>query len=262
MRGVILGGVEGGFGDADGGSETSDRDRCPLVRGQFRLLAGRNLRQQPIAQAEILRLEIAGLGRGHRGGNRRRQLHPRRRQFQRAPGGVDAASVFRIGESRLRRDLAGVEPDRDDQRRFAGGVTQQPCDLLDCEQLVDRCVLVIDSGGNRPGKLVERFEHRGRRVHVLLGQARGARSLRLAHGFPEFLLQRGRRLEQAVELGHQRLLLGEFHSPELARARWPSPAFRYRECCADISRCRLPSARRNSTAGWSWSGRCADCASP
>ena len=53
MRGVILGGVERGFGDSDGGTETPDRDRGPLVGVQFRLLAGRNLRQQPVAQGEI-----------------------------------------------------------------------------------------------------------------------------------------------------------------------------------------------------------------
>ena len=40
MRGVILGGVEGGFGDGDGGAETPDRDRGPLVGVQFRFLAG------------------------------------------------------------------------------------------------------------------------------------------------------------------------------------------------------------------------------
>ena len=50
MRGVILGGVERGFGDGDGRAEASDRDRGPLVGGHFRLLAGRDLRQQPVAQ--------------------------------------------------------------------------------------------------------------------------------------------------------------------------------------------------------------------
>ena len=40
MLGVFAGGVERGFGDGDGGAEPSDRDRGPLVRGQFRLLAG------------------------------------------------------------------------------------------------------------------------------------------------------------------------------------------------------------------------------
>ncbi len=53
MLSAVLGGVERGFGDRDGGAETSDRDRGPLVGGQFRLLAGRDLRQQPVAQAEI-----------------------------------------------------------------------------------------------------------------------------------------------------------------------------------------------------------------
>jgi hypothetical protein len=77
VRGVILGGVEGCFGHIDGGGEAPDRDRGPLVGIQFRLLVGRNLRQQAVAKAEILRFEIGGLGRGNRTRDRRRQLHPR-----------------------------------------------------------------------------------------------------------------------------------------------------------------------------------------
>ena len=216
MRSAVLGGVERGFGDRDGGAETPDRDRGPLVGVQFRLLAGRDLRQQPVAQAEIGRFEIGGLGRGDRARDRRRQLHPRRGQLQRAPCGVDAAGIFRVGKPRLRRDLPGAEPGRDDQRGLAGGVTQQPGDLLDRQQLVDGRVLVIDGGGKGAGKLLQRLQHRIRRSHVFIGQFGTALCLRLGHRFPELLLQRAHRLEHAFEFRHQRLVLREFQAAEQA----------------------------------------------
>ena len=131
-----------------------------------------------------------------------------------------AASVppreFGVGErgSPARR-LAGAEPVRDQQRGFARGVTQQPGDLLDREQLVDHGVLMVDVGGERAGQLVERGEQPLRRLHVLLGERRAARELLgLGHGFPEFLLLRRQRLEQAVEFGDQRRLLRELDLAE------------------------------------------------
>ena len=105
MGGVILGGVERAFGHGDGSTEASDRDRGPLVGRHFRLLAGCHLLQQPLAQGEILRLEIGRLGRGHGAGDRRRQLHSGRGQLQGIPRGLGAAVEFGEGDHGFRRDL-------------------------------------------------------------------------------------------------------------------------------------------------------------
>jgi hypothetical protein len=109
VHGVLLGGVEGRFGNADGCGETPNGDRRPLVRRELGLFAVRDRRNQAIAKREILRLEIGGLGRRHRGGERRWQLHSRRRQLQRTPGCFGAADQLRIDLARFRRHLAGVD---------------------------------------------------------------------------------------------------------------------------------------------------------
>ncbi len=199
-RGMFLGGVKGGFGDADGGGEASDRDRGPLVRGQLRFLAAGHGVEQAIAQVLILRLEIRGLGRGHGGGKRRRQLHSPGRQFQGFPCDIDAAEQPGIGLAGFRRHLAGGEPGRNQQRCLARGIAQEPGDLLDRQQLVDRRILMVDRGGQDSGQLVERVEQALGRFHVFLRQRLPARSLRLAHFLPEFLLLGGELLEQAVEI--------------------------------------------------------------
>jgi hypothetical protein len=73
---------------------------------------------------------------------------------------------------------------------------------------------VIDGAGQRPGQLFQRLQHGVGGSHVLLGEFRPALCLRLGHGFPELLLQRGHRLEQAVEFGNERLLLRKFQPAE------------------------------------------------
>src|SRR6185437_7000066 len=61
VDGAFLGGVQGGFGNANSGGETADRDRAPLVRGQFGLAAVGKRRQQAFTKLQILRFEIGGL---------------------------------------------------------------------------------------------------------------------------------------------------------------------------------------------------------
>ena len=214
---MLLGRVERGLGNGDRGTEASDRHRTPLVRRQFGFLSGDHRRQQAIAQGEIFRFEIGLLGRGHRGGKRRRQLHARGGQFQRVPCDLTAAHEFHVFQVGLRRRASGSEPVRNQQRRLARGVAQQPGDLLDRQQLVDRGILMVDVGGKRRGQLVERLKQRVRRLHVFLGQRQTARGLWLPHFFPEFLLLRGQGFEQAIQLRHQRLLLIEFDRRELAK---------------------------------------------
>jgi hypothetical protein len=215
-HGVVAGGVERGFGDADGGGEPTDRERGPLVRRQFRLLSGLQRVEQALAQSEILRFEIAGLGRGDSIGDRRGQLHSRCNQLQCFPRRVSTAGELGEVDLSLRRDAPGGQPQRNNERRFAGGVAQQPGDLLDRQQVVDHGVLVVDVGGERPRQFIERLQQSVGRIHIFLGKRRAARGLRLAHCIPEFLLQRHDRLEQTVELRHQCFLLRKLDAAQHA----------------------------------------------
>ena len=208
--GVVLGGLERAFGDGDRRTHAADRDRAPLVRGQFGLLAGDQAVEQAIAQSEIVRLEIGGLGRGDRGGKRRRQLHARCRRFQRGKRDFGAAEQSRVGQARFRHHAAGGEPLRYHQRCFAGGIAQQPGGLLDRQQLVDGGVLMVDGGGKGCRQLVECLQQRGGGVVIFLRQRGAARGLWLGDVVPEFLLLRRQLLEQLIELGHQRVLLRKF----------------------------------------------------
>ena len=219
-RGMGLGCIEGGLRDLDRAGQASHGDRAPLVRRQFGLLARDQRGQQALAQGKIVRLEIGDLGRRHGAGKHRRQLHSRSRQFERVPCGVGAADEFRIVHANLRRHASGGEPFRNDQRSLAGGVAQQPGGLLDRQQLVDRGVLMVDGGGEGCGQFVEGHKQCRGGVEVFLGQRRATRGLRLADVVPEFLLLSGQGLEQTVQFGHQRLLLGEFNAAEFdQRAR-------------------------------------------
>ncbi len=209
-RRVIAGGVERAFGHTDGGAEASDRDRAPLVRGQFGLFAGDHRLQQALAQVEIGLFEIGLLNGLNRAGQCRRQLHAGGGQLQCVPCCFGTADEFGKRQPRFCRDPVQRQSVRNQQRRFAGSVTQQPGDLLDGEQLVDRGVLVVDAAGEHARQLVEDVQQSLGRFHIFLGQRRAARRRRLRHQLPEFLLP----VEQAVEFGDQCLLLGEFDLAE------------------------------------------------
>src|SRR6185369_8243807 len=119
---------------------------------------------------EIRLFEIGLLVGFDRVGQRRRQCHARGGQLQRVPRGVGAASKFGEGQARFWRDAAGGQSVRNQQRRFARGVTQQPGDLFDREQLVYRGILMVDAAGQHTGQLVERGQQSLGRLHVFLGE--------------------------------------------------------------------------------------------
>ncbi len=186
------------------------------IRGQFGLLAGDQRRQQAIAQGEVFRFEIGLLGGGHRARKRRRQLHARGGQFQRIPGGIGAAAEFGVGRAGLRRRLSGAESVGDQQRSFARGVTQQPGDLLDREQLVDHRVLMVDVGGKRSRQFVERGEQRACVVSMysLASAGRRGDSLGWVMASQNSFCCACQLLEQAVEFRDQRRLLRELDLAE------------------------------------------------
>jgi len=131
LQRMDLGGVEGALGHGNRAGKASHCDRSPLVRGHLGLLAIGECVGEAIAKRQILRIEIGGLVCVDGRRKRRRQLHPPRRCFQRLPGDFDAASQFRISLLVLRRQLAGSEPVRHQQRCLTGRVAQQPSGLLD-----------------------------------------------------------------------------------------------------------------------------------
>jgi hypothetical protein len=130
---------------------------------------------------------------------------------------IDSCNAFQAA-SCFRRDLARGKTCRDDQRGFTRGVAQQPGGLLDLQELIDRRVLVIDIGGKHAGELFEPLEQHVRDVYIFLVERRTPRGLRLAHCFPELLLQGRDRLECAIEFGNQRIVLRELHRDQQREA--------------------------------------------
>jgi hypothetical protein len=86
-----------------------------LTCGDLRLFAGHPLVRDPIAQGQILRIEIGGLRQRQRIDQTFWYAAPRHQLFHPRPGGFDAADESGVVQPRLRRHVSDGEAARQQQ---------------------------------------------------------------------------------------------------------------------------------------------------